>query len=218
MSELLWHQVGDKVYENGVEKTVLFPVGTGGVYSKGVAWNGIVNITESPSGAESSAKWADNSKYAVLVSPEELGAKIEAFTYPDEFALCDGSAELSPGVFVGQQARKPFGLAYKTKIGNDADGGSYGYKIHLLYGAMASPSEKAYGTESDSPDIITFSWDITTSPVSVTGLKDSASVVIDSTRVDAAKLAAFETILYGTTAVEPRLPLPNEVKTLFAIA
>lgn len=218
MAKLEWHKVGDKIYEMGVDKVVLFPIGTGGVYAKGVAWNGITNVTESPSGAETSKKYADNSQYATLVSPEEYGLKIEAFTYPDAFAECDGSAELTPGVSVGQQNRKKFGLAYRTNIGNDADGASYGYKLHLAYGCTASPSEKAHGTDSDSPDIGTFSWDASTEPVNVTGLKPSATVTIDSTKVDTAKLAAFEDIIYGTASIEARLPLPDEVKTLLAIA
>lgn len=214
MSKLVWDQTGERLYENGVEQGVLYPQGTGGTYPKGVAWNGLTAVTESPSGAESTAIYADNKKYANMVSAEEFGATIEAYTYPDEFAECDGSAEIAPGVMIGQQNRKVFGLSYKTKIGNDTDGNDHGYKLHLIYGGQAAPSEKGYSTINDSPEAITMSWEVTTTPVDVPNFKPTASLVIDSTKVEATKLAALETILYGDTDVEARLPLPNEIITL----
>lgn len=218
MAKIVWDETGKKLYEAGVDHGVLYPVGTGGTYPKGVAWNGLISVTESPSGAEASPSYADNIKYMNLVSAEEFGATIEAYTYPDEFALCDGTAELAVGVAIGQQPRKTFGLSYRTIVGNDVDGEAHGYKIHLIYGALAAPSEKAFQTINDSPEGITFSWEITTTPVNVEGHKPTASIVIDSTKVDAEKLEAFETILYGGTAPDAaaRLPLPAEVKTLFA--
>lgn len=223
MKLLKWDQAGERVYETGIEQGVLYPQSNTGTYPAGVAWNGLVGVTESPSGAEPTPLYADNTKYLNLMSTEELSATIEAFTYPDEFEECDGSGELAVGVAVGQQTRKPFGLSYKTKLGNDTDGVDHGYKLHLLYGALASPSEKAYQTINDSPEAITFSWDVTTTPISVPGFKPTAKITIDSTKVDAAKLAAFEVILYGTAATtEPvvaaipaRLPLPEEIATLF---
>jgi hypothetical protein len=214
--KIVWDKVGERFYETGVDRGVLYPQETGGVYPQGVAWNGLISVTESPSGAEPNPLYADNIKYLNLMSQEDFGATIEAYTYPDEFAACDGSGELAAGVLIGQQYRKSFGLAYRTSLGNDEDGADHGYKIHLIYGGLASPTEKGYQTVNDTPDAITFSWEISTTPVEVTGHKPTASVTIDSTKVDAAKLAAFEAILYGNETTEPRLPLPNEVATLFA--
>lgn len=217
MSKLVWDQTGERLYETGVKNGVLY-IPTDGVYSKGVAWNGLTAVTESPSGAESTALYADDIKYLNLISTEEFGATIEAYTYPDEFAQCDGSASLTTGVMIGQQARKTFGLCYRTTIGNDTEGNDFGYKLHIIYGALASPSEKAYATINDSPEAITFSWEITTTPVNVTGAKPTASLTIDSTKVDAEKLTALEDILYGSESEEARLPLPDEIKTLFSAA
>ena len=221
MSKIVWDKTGERYYETGVKNGVLY-LQTNGVYNNGVAWNGLTAVTESPSGAEATALYADDMKYLNLYSAEEFGATIEAYTYPDEFGECDGSKELVDGVMIGQQTRKAFGLCYRTVIGNDTDGEAHGYKLHIIYGAMASPSEKAYATINDSPEAITFSWEVTTTPVNVTGAKPTASVVIDSTKADPTKLAALETILYGkdpTTeggedGVAPRLPLPDELKTL----
>lgn len=217
MSRLIWDEVGKRFYETGVKNGVLY-VQVAGAYPAGVAWNGLVSVTESPSGAEPAPMYADDIKYLNLMSAEEFGATIEAFTYPDEFAQCDGSSELSTGVMVGQQSRKAFGLVYRTTLGNDASGIDYGYKLHLIYGATAAPSEKAYASINDSPEAMTLSWEVTTNPVPVTGKKPTASLVIDSTKVDAAKLAALETILYGNVGVDPRLPLPDEIAALFASA
>ena len=214
MARLVWDQTGQKTYETGVKQGVLYPQGEGGAYPKGYAWNGLTGVTESPSGAESNPLYADDIKYLNLISAEEFGATIEAYTYPDEFAECDGSAEIAPGVTIGQQARKTFGMAYKTTFGNDVDGNEHGYKLHLIYGALATPSEKAYATINDSPEAITFSWEVTTTPVAVEGFKPTASLTIDSTKVDKSKLTALEDILYGKDEVEARLPLPNEVATL----
>ena len=214
MARLVWDQTGQKTYETGVKQGVLYPQGEGGTYPKGYAWNGLTGVTESPSGAESNPLYADDIKYLNLISAEEFGATIEAYTYPDEFAECDGSAEIAPGVTIGQQARKTFGMAYKTTFGNDVDGNEHGYKLHLIYGALATPSEKAYATINDSPEAITFSWEVTTTPVAVEGFKPTASLTIDSTKVDKDKLTALEDILYGKDSVEARLPLPNEVATL----
>lgn len=196
MSKLVWDKTGERLYETGVKNGVLY-IPTDGVYSKGVAWNGLTAVTESPSGAEPTALYADDIKYLNLISTEEFGATIEAYTYPDEFAQCDGSASLATGVMIGQQDRKTFGLCYRTTIGNDTEGNDFGYKLHIIYGALASPSEKAYATINDSPEAITFSWEITTTPVNVTGAKPTASLTIDSTKVDAEKLAALEKVLYG---------------------
>ena len=214
MARLVWDQTGQKTYETGVKQGVLYPQGEGGAYPKGYAWNGLTGVTESPSGAESNPLYADDIKYLNLISAEEFGATIEAYTYPDEFAECDGSAEIAPGVTIGQQARKTFGMAYKTTFGNDVDGNEHGYKLHLIYGALATPSEKAYATINDSPEAITFSWEVTTTPVAVEGFKPTASLTIDSTKVDKDKLTALEDILYGKDSVEARLPLPNEVAEL----
>lgn len=219
MAKLVWDKTGERFYETGVKKGVLYPQGPGGTYPKGVAWNGLISVTESPSGAEVTPIYADNIKYVNLISAEEFGATIEAYTYPDEFAQCDGSAEIAKGVMIGQQSRKPFGLSYVTTLGNDVDGDDYGYKIHIIYGALASPSEKGYSTINDSPEAITFSWEITTTPVEVTGYKPTACVTIDSTKVDPAKLAALEEILYGSEeGSDPRLPLPDEIIALLTPA
>lgn len=213
MSKLVWDQTGERLYETGVKKGVLYPQASNGAYPKGVAWNGLTGVTEAPSGAEATPLYADDIKYLNLISTEELGGTIEAYTYPDEFAECDGSASIATGVYIGQQPRKTFGMSYVTTLGNDVESNAYGYKIHLIYGALAAPSEKAYSTINDSPEAITFSWDFSTTPVSVDGFKPTASIVIDSTKVDPIKLAALEKILYGDTEVEARLPLPNEVAT-----
>ena len=216
MSRITWDNVGERYYETGVKQGVLYPIQTGGVYTKGVAWNGLTAVTESPSGAEATALYADDIKYLNLLSNEEFGATIEAYTYPDEFAECDGSAALADGVMIGQQKRKTFGLCYRTAVGNDVDGSDYGYKLHLVYGCLAAPSEKAYATINDSPEAITFSWEVTTTPVSVEGFKPTSQITIDSTKADLTKLADLEDILYGKDEKEPRLPLPDEVATLMA--
>lgn len=215
MSKLIWDQTGERFYETGVKKGVLY-VQEAGVYPKGVAWNGLTAVTESPSGAEATALYADDIKYLNLISAEEFGATIEAYTYPDEFAACDGSAALAAGVMIGQQKRKTFGLSYVTTLGNDTDGADYGYKLHIIYGALAAPSEKAYATINDSPEAITFSWELTTTPVNVPGFKPTASITIDSTKVAAEKLTALEAVLYGSDDVEARLPLPEEIATMMA--
>lgn len=221
--KLVWDKTGEHFYETGVKNGVLYPMSASGTYPKGVAWNGLTAITESPSGAEATALYADDIKYLNLMSNEEFGATVEAYTYPDEFAECDGSASLTEGVYIGQQARKTFGLCYRTTLGNDAKGNDYGYKLHIIYGAMASPSEKAYSTINDSPDAITFSWELSTTPVAVANFKPTASLTIDSTKVDPEKLATLEEILYGkdgtgedhsTGAVDPRLPLPDEIANI----
>ncbi len=225
MSKLVWDKTGERYYETGVNQGVLYPQAEGGTYPKGVVWNGLISVTESPSGAEPTPLYADNIKYLNLMSAEEFGASIEAYTYPDEFAQCDGSAEIATGVMIGQQKRKVFGLSYKTVLGNDSDGNDYGYKLHLIYGALAAPSEKGYSTINDSPEAITFSWEVTTTPVPVTGFKPTASITIDSTKVNAAKLAALEEILYGkdpntfdNDGADPRLPLPDEIIELMTPA
>lgn len=217
MSKLTWDASGERLYETGVKQGVLYVMDSNS-YGNGVAWNGLTAITESPSGAESTPLYADDIKYLDLRSTEEFGATIEAYTYPDEFAACDGSASLADGVSIGQQARKMFGLCYRTTVGNDTDGTDHGYKLHLIYGATASPSEKAYETINDSPEAITFSWEITTTPVSVTGFKPTASITIDSTKADPTCLAALEEKLYGGESTEPTLPLPDEVKTIMTKA
>lgn len=213
--KIVWDEVGERFYETGVDRGVLYPQNDKtGVYPKGVAWNGLTGVTESPTGAEPTPLYADNIKYLNLFSVEEFEANIEAYTYPEEFEQCDGSAELTPGVALGQQPRKSFGLCYRTRLGNDLVGDDYGYKLHLIYGAKAAPSDKGYETINDTPDAITFSWDVTTTPVPVTGFKPTASLVVDSTKVDAAKLAALEAILYGSESTDARLPLPDEVLTI----
>ena len=215
MAALVWDQTGERVYETGVDHGVLYIPDAGGDYDTGFAWNGLTAVTESPSGAEASPQYADNIKYLNLVSAEEFSATLEAFTYPDEFGQCDGTATPQPGVLIGQQTRKTFGLSYRTKVGNDVDGSDHGYKLHLLYGCLASPSEKAYSTINDSPEAITFSWEITTTPVLVTGKNPTSLIVIDSRTANSTDLAALEIILYGDVATEPRLPTPNEIVTLF---
>ena len=218
MSKIVWDQTGERLYETGVKKGVLYPMATGGTYPKGVAWNGLTAVTESPSGAEATPLYADDIKYLTLMSVEEFGGTIEAYTYPKEFEACDGSAELTTGVSIGQQPRKSFGFSYVTTIGNDVDSNKHGYKLHLVYGALASPSEKAYSTINDSPEAITFSWEFTTTPVAVAGFEPTACITIDSTKVEAQKLTALEKKLYGDTEVEPTLPLPNEVATIMGTA
>ena len=196
---LSWDNNGERLFETGVKNAVLYKHDKA-TYDKGVAWNGITGITESPEGAEATPLYADDTKYLNLFSAEEFGATVEAYTYPSEFEECDGSASIAPGVSVGQQSRKPFGLCYRTVLGNDTEGNDYGYKIHLIYGCQAQPSEKAFATINDSPEAITFSWEIKTTPVSVAGAKPTASLVVDSTRTTPAKMAALEAILYGTNA------------------
>ena len=218
MSKIVWDQTGERLYETGVKQGVLYVQDTGGTYPKGVAWNGLTAVTESPSGAEATPLYADDIKYLTLMSVEEVGGTIEAYTYPKEFEECDGSAELAKGVTIGQQPRKSFGFSYVTTIGNDVDSNKHGYKLHLVYGALASPSEKAYSTINDSPEAITFSWEFTTTPVAVAGFEPTACITIDSTKVDAAKLTALEAKLYGAEAEEATLPLPNEVVTIMGTA
>lgn len=218
MSKLVWDQSGKRLYETGVDHGVLYPIQTGGVYSKGVAWNGLTAVTESPSGADVNDIYADNMKYLGLVGAEKFGATVEAYTYPDEFAECDGSVELVKGATIGQQNRTVFGMVYRTVIGNDVDGNEHGYKLHLIYGATAAPSEKAYNTINEDPEAITFSWELSTTPVNVTGHKPTASLTIDSTKADPTKLAELEKILFGDTETEPRLPLPDEIAQLLNVA
>lgn len=216
---LTWDKVGERRYETGVNKGVLYIPDSNGVYNTGVAWNGLTTVTESPSGAEATPLYADNIKYLNLISAEEFGATLEAYMCPDEFYQFDGVAEPTPGVFVGQQSRRAFGLAYQTRIGNDTEGSDLGYKIHLIYGATAAPSEKAYATINDTPEAMTLSWELTTSPVDAGGnLKPTAQLVIDSTKVDAGDLATLEAILYGSVSTAPRLPLPAEVVSIFDAA
>ena len=214
MPALTWDDIGERFYETGVDHGVLYIPDATGVYSNGVAWNGLVTVTESPSGAEPNAQYADNIKYLNLFSAEEFAATVEAFTYPDEFAQFDGLAEPSPGVLVGQQARGSFGLSYRTKVGNDLEGDDFGYKLHLLYGCKASPSEKAYTTINDSPEAITFSWEISTTPAPVTGLKPTSLIVVDSRTASAGAMTSLEALLYGDT-VSASLPTPDEVLALF---
>lgn len=208
-SKLVWDQEGQKLYETGVDRGVLFPYDNG-AYTKGVAWNGLTAVNESPSGAEPTPLWADNRKYLELISTEEFGFTIEAYMSPEEFDACDGSLEIAPGVYAGQQNRKSFGFSYRTLIGNDAEGTDYGYKIHLVYGAKAKPSSRDNATVNDSPEARTLSWECSTTPVDVPGGKPTAHLVIDSTKVDAEKLAALEAILYGGEA-EAKLPTIAEV-------
>lgn len=211
MAKLVWDETGKRFYETGVKMGVLYVQQAGGTYNKGVAWNGLTAVTESPSGAEANPMYADDIKYLNLFSAEEFGATVEAYTYPAEFEQCDGSASISTGVTIGQQERKQFGLCYRTTLGNDVNGNDHGYKLHLIYGAKASPSEKAYATINDSPEAITFSWELTTTPVNVSGHKPTANLVIDSTKVSSAAMAALEEALYGNTTTEARLPLPDEI-------
>lgn len=217
MTALVWDQVGERRYETGIEKGVLYTQSSGAEYDKGEAWNGLTAVTESPSGAEATDLYADNIKYGTLRSAETFGATVEAYMYPDSFAACDGSAELTEGVTIGQQSRKTFGLSYVTRIGNDQSE-TAGYKIHLVYGATASPSERAFNTINDSPDVTPMSWEITTIPVNVTGHKPSATLVIDSTKVSPAGLAAIEKALYGDEMGEAKLPLPDEVLSIISTA
>jgi hypothetical protein len=216
MAPLTWDLVGERVFETGVDRGVLYiPDPVTGIYDEGVAWNGLTTVTESPTGAEPTAQYADNIKYLNMISAEEFGATIEAFTYPEEFGQMDGTALPEPGVALGQQGRRMFGLCYRTRVGNDVAGTEHGYKLHLLYGAQAAPSEKAYSTINDSPEAITFSWDITTTPVAVTDYKPTSLLVVDSTVVAPADLAALEALLYGSGAIEAALPMPDEVIALF---
>jgi hypothetical protein len=217
MSKIKWDQVGERKFENGVDHGVLYLPDETGVYDTGFAWNGLVSVTEKPSGAEPTPVYADNIKYITLISAEEYAASIEAITYPDEFMLCDGTAEVSVGVYAGQQARRAFGLSYRTKIGDDLSP-ERGYKIHLIYGALAAPTEKAHTTINDSPEAATFTWELSTTPVEIEGFKPTASLVIDSTKVDAAKLKTLEDLLYGTASSEPSLPTPDEVVAIFGAA
>lgn len=220
MAKLVWDQTGEREYETGCDRGVLFPYDTEqNKYGEGVAWSGLTRVNESPSGAESNPQYADNIKYLDLYSAEDFGATIEAFTYPKEFEECDGSAELTPGVTIGMQNRKMFGFSYRTLIGNDTEGTDHGYKIHLVYGAKASPSEKSRDTVNDSPEAVNFSWEVTTTPVNVTGFKPTAHLVVNSTLVDPTKLQQFEAKLYGDdSAGTPTLPMPDEVKAMFADA
>lgn len=216
MTALVWDAQGQRLYETGVDRGVLYIPNGSGIYDTGYAWNGLTTVTESPTGAEVTPTYADNIKYLSLISLEELEGTIEAYTYPDAFAACDGSAEPETGVLVGQQPRQTFGFCYRSRLGNDLLKEEYGYKLHLVYGALAAPSEKAYATISDSPEAIDFSWDFTTTPVPVTGLKPTASLVINSTKVAPADLLELETFLYGSVGSDPSLPLPDAVIAIFA--
>jgi len=216
MAVLTWDNVGDRLYETGVDHGVLYQVDETGEYTDGVAWNGLTTVTESPSGAESNKQYADNTVYVNLISAEEFGGTIEAFTYPDEFGQNDGSVSPSPGVSVGQQGRRPFGLVYRTLQGNDTEGQDHGYKLHLIYGAQASPSEKAYATVNDSPEAIAFSWEFSTTPVTVTGHKPTSILTVDSVTSDPAALQTLEDALFGTASGEAHLPTPDEVIEMFA--
>ena len=218
MSKIVWDAVGEHTFETGVRNGVLYLKDAQGAYSTGVAWNGLTSVSESPEGAEATDLYADDIKYLTLMSAENFKATIEAYTYPDEFAECDGSATIADGVTIGQQSRKPFGLCYRTAVGNDTDGNEHGYKLHIVYGCLASPSEKQYSTINDSPEAITFSWEVSTTPVNVNGKKPTATLIIDSTKADKSKLTALEAILYGSETEEPRLPLPDEIATLMAKA
>lgn len=216
MAKIVWDESGKRFYETGVKNGVLYVQDESGNYPKGVAWNGLTAVTESPSGAEATELYADDMKYLEIRSAETFGATIEAYTYPEEFEVCDGSAAIAKGVNAGQQDRKPFGLCYRTVVGNDVQGNALGYKLHLIYGAVASPSEKAYSTINDSPEAITFSWEVTTTPVNLDGFKPTACITIDSTKVESTKLAELEKKLFGDTSTEAQLPLPNEIKQMFA--
>ena len=218
MSKIVWDAIGEHTFETGVRNGVLYLKDAEGAYSNGVAWNGLTSVSESPEGAEATDLYADDIKYLTLMSAENFKATIEAYTYPVEFEECDGSATIAKGVVIGQQSRKPFGLCYRTAIGNDTDGNEHGYKLHIVYGCQASPSEKQYSTINDSPEAITFSWEVNTTPVNVNGKKPTATLIIDSTKADKAKLTALEAILYGSEQAEPRLPLPDEITTLMTTA
>jgi len=215
MAVLVWDAIGERFYETGVDHGVLYIPDVAGVYDNGVAWNGLTAVSESPTGAEPTAQYADNIKYLNLISAEEFGFTIEAFTYPPEFEQFDGLATPIVGVSVGQQSRGTFGLSYRTRVGNDLENEDHGYKLHLVYGCVASPSEKAYNTISDTPEAITFSWEVSTTPMAVPGLKPSSQLVIDSRTADPTNLAALETLLYGDELVDPALPTPAEIITLF---
>ena len=213
MAKIIWDATGERLYETGVKNVVLYPMAESG-YGKGVAWNGVTAITESPSGAEATPLYADDTKYLELRSVEEFGASIEAYTYPDEFAACDGSASVVAGLKIGQQPRKAFGLCYRTTVGNDEQGEEFGYKLHIIYGAKAAPSEKAFNSINDSPEAVTFSWEVTTTPVAVTGFKPTSYLELDSTKLGAEKMAAVEALLYGTESEEASLPLPDDILAL----
>lgn len=218
-TRLTWDDTGKRLYETGVKKGVLYTQSAGdGVYDKGVAWNGLTAVTESPEGAEPTALYADDIKYINLLSAEDFKATVEAYTYPPEFAECDGSVELTEGVTIGQQERKIFGLSYVTTVGNDVKNNDYGYKLHIVYGCQAAPSEKAYQSINDSPEAITLSWEVSTTPVNVTGFKPTATLVLDSVKLGATKMKAIEDILYGSSTANARLPLPDEIKTIIAAA
>ena len=216
MAKLVFNNVGERLFETGVKNGVLYVMGDDGTYEKGVVWNGLTAVTESPSGAETTPLYADDVKYVVIYAAEEFGATVEAYTYPEEFEECDGSASIFEGITIGQQTRKSFGMCYKTSVGNDVQGQDFGYKIHIIYGAKAAPSEKSYSTINDSPEAVTFSWELSTVPVPVEGFNPTATMVIDSTRVPAEKLALIEDKLYGTETEEATLPLPNELLALLA--
>lgn len=211
MAALEWDKTGEHLFEIGVDHGVLYPVTSSGSYGTGVAWNGLTTVTETPSGAEDTTLWADNIKYLTLKSAEEFGLTIECYTYPDEWLECDGSSEVTEGVVIGQQSRKKFGLCYRTKVGNDSVGDSLGYKLHLAYGCSATPSERSYQTVNDSPDAITFSYEVSCIPVNVTGYSPTALITIDSTKVDATKLKTLEGMLYGDESSQPTLPMPDTV-------
>lgn len=216
MAKIVWDKTGERLYETGVDHGVLYPM-TEGAYPAGVPWNGLITVTESPSGAEATPLYADNIKYLNLVSAEELNGTIEAYTYPEEFEECNGFSEMTDGVYVGQQLRRNFGLSYRTVLGNDTENDKHGYKLHLIYNALAAPSEKSYSTVNDSPEAITFSWEFSTTPVNITGFKPTASITIDSTKVDKEKLAALEAVLYGSAEAEAKLPLPDEVAEIMGV-
>ena len=218
MSKIVWDAIGEHTFETGVRNGVLYLQGAEGTYNTGVAWNGLTSVSESPEGAEATDLYADDIKYLTLMSAENFKATIEAYTYHVEFEECDGSATIAKGVVIGQQPRKPFGLCYRTAIGNDTDGNEHGYKLHIVYGCQASPSEKQYSTINDSPEAVTFSWEVNTTPVNVNGKKPTATLIIDSTKADKAKLTALEAILYGSEEAEPRLPMPDEIATLMTTA
>lgn len=218
MPKLEWDKIGERTYETGVDRGVLYPVNDSGTYGTGVAWNGLTNVDESPSGADVTDLYANNNKYLSLRAAETFGATVQAYTYPDEFAVCDGSATLVEGVTIGQQTRKPFGLCYRTLIGNDTKNTDYGYKIHLVYGCTASPSSKSRNTVNESPEALEFSWELSTTPVNVTGFKPTATLEIDSTKVSEKVLKAIEDVIYGDTSNDARLPLPDEVKSIMEAA